>query len=52
MRFAVSNIQIRDGDVQFDDQLLGEHHKVEHINVNVPFIANLHLRTLIFLSSR
>src|SRR6202166_3540341 len=41
MRFAVSNIQIRDGDVQFDDQLLGEHHKVEHINVNVPFIANL-----------
>jgi uncharacterized protein involved in outer membrane biogenesis len=41
MRFAVSNIQIRDGDVQFEDQLLGEHHKVEHINVNVPFIANL-----------
>src|SRR6266481_6337640 len=41
MRFAVSNIQIRDGDVQFEDQLLSEHHKVEHINVNVPFIANL-----------
>jgi uncharacterized protein involved in outer membrane biogenesis len=41
MRFAVSNIQIRDGDVQFDDKLLGEHHAVEHIHVNVPFIANL-----------
>src|SRR6266478_3092606 len=41
MRFAVSNIQIRDGDVKFDDQLLGEKHKVEHIKVNVPFIANL-----------
>jgi hypothetical protein len=41
MRFAVSNIQIRDGDVQFEDQLLGEHHAVEHINVNVPFVANL-----------
>jgi uncharacterized protein involved in outer membrane biogenesis/outer membrane protein OmpA-like peptidoglycan-associated protein len=41
MRFAVSNIQIRDGDVQFEDQLLGEHHAVEHIHVNVPFVANL-----------
>lgn len=41
MRFAVSNIQIRDGDVRFDDQLLGEHHAVEHIQINVPFIANL-----------
>src|ERR1700676_2254349 len=41
MRFAVSNIQIRDGDVQFGDQLLKEHHAVQHIHVNVPFIANL-----------
>src|SRR5579863_372844 len=41
MRFAVSNIQIRDGDVQFDDQLLGEHHAIEHLNINVPFVANL-----------
>ena len=41
MRFAVSNIQIRDGDVQFDDKLLGEKHAIEHINVNVPFVANL-----------
>src|SRR5229473_994627 len=33
--------QIRDGDGKFDDQLLGEKQTVEHINVNVPFIANL-----------
>ncbi len=41
MRFAVSNIQIRDGDVRFDDKLLGEHHAIEHIHINVPFVANL-----------
>src|SRR5260370_14028326 len=41
MRFAVSNIQIRDGDVQFDDQLLGEHHAVEHTQFTFLFIATL-----------
>jgi len=41
MRFAVSNIQLRDGEVTFDDQLLGKQHKVEQIQINVPFIANL-----------
>ena len=41
MRFAVSNIQLRDGAVTFDDQLLGKQHKVEKIYINVPFIANL-----------
>jgi hypothetical protein len=41
MRFAVSNIQLRDGEVTIDDQLLGKQHKVEQIQINVPFIANL-----------
>ncbi len=41
LRFAVSNIQLRDGEVTFDDQLLGKQHKVERIEINVPFIANL-----------
>ncbi|MGA3229273.1 MAG: DUF748 domain-containing protein, partial [Candidatus Binatus sp.] len=41
MRFAVSNIQLRDGEVTFDDQLLGKQHKVEKIQINVPFVANL-----------
>jgi Domain of Unknown Function (DUF748) len=41
MRFAVSNIQLRDGEVTIDDQLLGVDHKVEKIQINVPFIANL-----------
>jgi hypothetical protein len=41
MKFAVSNIQLRDGEVTIDDQLLGKQHKVEKIQINVPFIANL-----------
>jgi hypothetical protein len=40
-RFAVSNIQLRDGVVTIDDQLLGKQHKVEKIQIDVPFIANL-----------
>jgi uncharacterized protein involved in outer membrane biogenesis len=40
-RFAVSNIQLRNGEVTIDDQLLGKQHKVEKIQINVPFIANL-----------
>ncbi len=41
MRFAVSNIQLHDGEVTIDDHLLGKQHKVEKIQINVPFIANL-----------
>ena len=39
--FAVSNIQLNDGAIAFDDQLLGQEHKVEHIRLALPFIANL-----------
>jgi hypothetical protein len=41
MKFAVSNIQLRDGEVTIDDQLLGKQHKIEKIQINVPFVANL-----------
>ena len=40
-KFAVSNIQLRDGEITIDDQLFGKQHKVENIQINVPFIANL-----------
>ncbi|MGA2409182.1 MAG: DUF748 domain-containing protein [Candidatus Binataceae bacterium] len=40
-RFAVSNIQVKDGDVQFDDRVLNQHHSVQNIQLGVPFIANL-----------
>jgi Domain of Unknown Function (DUF748) len=41
LKFAVSNIRVIDGDVRFDDQMLGQQHAIEKIQVGVPFIANL-----------
>src|SRR5271163_2738617 len=41
MKFAVSNIQLHDGEITIDDQLLGKQHRVEKIELDVPFIANL-----------
>src|ERR1700758_1093045 len=40
-RFAVSNIQIHDGQILFDDQVLKQQHSVKHLELRVPFIANL-----------
>ena len=40
-RFAVSNIQLRDGKISFDDKVLGQQHHVEQIRIGIPFIANL-----------
>jgi uncharacterized protein involved in outer membrane biogenesis len=48
-RFAVSNIRIHDGDVRFDDQVLSEQHAVEHLDLDLPFIANLPADTEIFV---
>jgi Domain of Unknown Function (DUF748) len=39
-RFAVSNIRVIDGAVQYDDQFLGAKHTIEHIQIGVPFVAN------------
>ncbi|GAB3630263.1 hypothetical protein PTE30175_03669 [Pandoraea terrae] len=48
-RFSLSNVQIRNGSVQFDDQVRNEKHAVEKLNVGVPFIANLPSDTDIFV---
>lgn len=40
-RFAVSNISVRDGDIRFDDQVVGSRHEVANIQIGVPFIASL-----------
>ncbi|MBF6559616.1 MAG: DUF748 domain-containing protein [Candidatus Binataceae bacterium] len=40
-RFAVSNIQLHQGSVLFDDQVTGQQHKIEKIELDVPFVANL-----------
>ncbi len=41
LRFAVSNIRLIDGDIRFDDQVLAQQHRIEHIQLGIPFIANL-----------
>src|ERR1700730_10456679 len=48
-RFAISNIQIHEGEVHFDDKVLGEQHALEHIEFDVPFIANLPADVNIFV---
>jgi uncharacterized protein involved in outer membrane biogenesis len=40
-RLAVSDLQLKDGTVQFDDKVLGERHTVEHVQLSVPAISNL-----------
>ena len=40
-RFAVSNIRLTDGDIRFDDQVLSQQHHIEHIQLGIPFIADL-----------
>jgi len=41
LRFAVSNIQLAGGRIQFDDNLLNSKHVIDKIRLDVPFIANL-----------
>ena len=49
LHFALSNIRLNDGQVWFDDQAFNEHHKVDRIQIGVPFIANLPADTEIFV---
>jgi Domain of Unknown Function (DUF748) len=39
--FAISNIQLNDGEILFDDRVLNQQHRIEKIRVHIPFIANL-----------
>jgi len=39
--FSFSNIQISDGDIEFDDRLAATKHEITHINLSIPFISNL-----------
>ena len=48
-RFALSNIRIRNGDVRFDDRVLGSQHHIEHLDLGIPFLANLPSDTDIFV---
>jgi len=48
-RFALSNIRIQNGDVRFDDRVLGSQHHIEHLDLGIPFLANLPSDTDIFV---
>lgn len=39
--FSFSNIQLLDGDVNFDDRPAATKHEITQINLSIPFISNL-----------
>src|SRR5205807_7352447 len=45
----ISNIQIHEGEVHFDDKLLKGQHVIKHLELDVPFIANLPADVNIFV---
>jgi len=49
MRFSVSNIQINNGDIYFDDRVLNQKHSIRGLRLGVPFIANLPAAVDIFV---
>ena len=48
-RFALSNISVHNGDIQFNDQAMNAKHHVEQLELGVPFIANLPSDTDVFV---
>ncbi len=40
-RFALYNLEVRDGEFLFDDTPAGRQHRVSGLNLSVPFISNL-----------
>ncbi|KWF28576.1 AsmA family protein [Burkholderia diffusa] len=50
--FSVSNIQVNDGRIDFDDRLLNEKHVVDNWMLGIPFIATLPSKTDIFVQPK
>lgn len=48
-RFALSNISVHDGDIVFDDQVQNATHRIQHLELGIPFIANLPHDTGVFV---
>jgi uncharacterized protein involved in outer membrane biogenesis len=48
-RFALSNIAIHGGQIDFDDRVLDAKHRVDHLELGIPFIASLPSDTDIFV---
>ncbi|HEX8779198.1 MAG TPA: DUF748 domain-containing protein, partial [Rhodanobacter sp.] len=48
-RFALSNISVHDGDIVFDDAVTQATHRIDHLELGIPFIANLPRDTDVFV---
>ncbi|HDR9507058.1 AsmA family protein [Burkholderia cepacia] len=51
-QFSVSNIQVNDGRIDFDDRLLNEKHVVDNWMLGIPYIATLASKTDIFVEPK
>ncbi len=49
LRFALSNISVHDGDIEFADDVLKANHRVSRLELGIPFIANLPSDTDVFV---
>ncbi|PMS37343.1 uncharacterized protein DUF748 [Trinickia symbiotica] len=50
--FSVSNIDVENGRIDFDDRLAGRKHVIDRLSLGVPFIATLPSKTNIFVDPR
>lgn len=48
-RFALSNIRVHDGDIVFADAVTHATHRIDHLELGIPFIANLPRDTDVFV---
>lgn len=48
-RFALYNISVHDGDIVFDDQVQNATHQIQHLELGIPFLANLPHDTEVFV---
>ncbi|ABB10282.1 DUF748 domain-containing protein [Burkholderia lata] len=51
-QFSVSNIQVNNGRIDFDDRLLNEKHVVDNWTLGIPYVATLASKTDIFVEPK
>ncbi|MFA6230346.1 MAG: DUF748 domain-containing protein [Rhodanobacter sp.] len=48
-RFSLSNISVHNGSISFDDKVLNTSHRIDQLELGIPFIANLPHDTNVFV---
>jgi hypothetical protein len=48
-RFSLSNIRLHHGEIRFDDRVLNTRHRIDQLELGIPFIANLPHDTNVFV---